>query len=200
MQHTKLVVLGCYCDIVNTACYRVGWLQKYVPEDALGGKNTQSLIVGKLCSLFSLLSSVAAALYADMDFFTYLQYGFCAIWVFIFPMWVGGAFFKSIKSPPVILTGLVCFPLAIYYEQYVYLEKGGFLLGYPTSAFFIGMFVIGILTVSSAVFNGIFPDFDDHENKMFMAWDAIGTELDRCGVQPKRKGARMLAQVDSWSV
>ena len=84
------------------------------------------------------------------------------------------------------------------------------------------MFASGILILSSAVFNGIWPHFDgelnrfisdilialiyhcarvDHNNKMFMRWDAIGPELDRFGVQPKRKGSKMLADFNgTWRV
>lgn len=204
-----VLVVSCIASFMSTADsfilamanqmtedFWVGWLQKYVPENAVGGKNMQALIVGKLCSLFCLVTSVCMALYTDYDFFTLLNYSFCSLWSLAVPMWLGTTFFPQIKSPPIILTGLVVFPLSIWYEEAVYIDQDGFGNGYPTSAGFAAMVTALVLLVTMGVMNAIFPDFNDHTNKMFMGWDAIGTELDRFGITPKREGSRMLCKIN----
>lgn len=182
-----------------TEDFWVGWLQKYAPEDALGGKNKQSLIFGKFMSFLALVTSTSMALYTEVDFFTLLNVTWCSLWAFSLPVWLGATFFPSIKSPAAILAGAVAFPVGIWYEYAVYLEEGGAALGYAFSASVTALVSLSLLTVCTIVFNIIFPTYDDHKNKMFMNWDAIGAELDRFGVTPQRKGSRMLCKIEgAW--
>ena len=75
----------------------------------------QNLIIGKISSFSVLVSSISLALYADLEFYTILNIGFCCVWSFVFPI-IMGFFVKSLKSPAIILSGLIAFSSSIYYE------------------------------------------------------------------------------------
>lgn len=165
----------------------VGWLQKFAPADALGGRSMQNLIIGKIASFSVLVSSICVALYTEISFFQLLSVGFCGVWSFVFTIEMG-FFFPSLRSPAVIISGLVSFPAAMYYEYNFY----DFAQSHPGAPAFCGMLTCFCLLVSHGVVAFAIPNFDDHTNKGIMAWDSIDSELDRFGVAPKRKGCRML--------
>ena len=57
-----------------------------------------------------------------------------------------------------------------------------------------GWLCLVIAVVGSWVINAVFPDFDDHTNKKFMAWDAIATTTTHFGVDANKLGHKMLGK------
>jgi hypothetical protein len=197
MSTADSVLLAIANQIVED--FWVGGLQKFTPEGALGGRGRQNLIIGKLISISVLMSSIYVALYTEVTFFQLLNIGFCCLWCCVATSLMG-FFFEKVKSLAIIVTAIGAFVSAIYYEFYYAYDFGA---GMPTSAAFCGMISMPMLLVMSIVFDAMFPDYDDHQNKGFMKWDAIDIELDRFGVATKRVGARMFAKVaghQDWQV
>eukprot|EP01047_Picozoa_sp_COSAG01_P022720 COSAG01_NODE_1359_length_10584_cov_133.767668_10_plen_1029_part_00 len=94
----------------------VGWLQKYVPENAFGGRNKQALYAGKVISVSILVSSVSIAVHSEIQWLKILSLGIAVVWCFLIPPFIGMGV-ESIHSPACIATGIGAFIMMLRYDM-----------------------------------------------------------------------------------